>query len=246
MITTVANHKGGSTKTTTTQSLALLYGLNNKKVLLIDLDPQKNLSLIFNRLNTDLNIFDLLNGTSDITQVIYHTDYKNIDIIGGSKTIDNLNVSDVYVLKNKIDIIKNNYDLILIDTPPHLNLITQLSLIASDNVLIPLQASIFDIQGLIDIKSFIDNQIKPYNNNFYIRGLLLVKYTHRFIINRDIEKEVQKVANLLNTKVYKTSIRESSQMIKSQAIKSHPLIDSPNCNLSEDYKRLYKEVIKDV
>ena len=85
MIITITNHKGGTGKTTFVQNLAVMYALDNKRVLVVDLDSQKNLSFVFNQLNTESDIYSLLNNEVYIDKCIYPTNVKNIDIIGGSK-----------------------------------------------------------------------------------------------------------------------------------------------------------------
>lgn len=243
MITTITNHKGGTGKTTFLQNLAIMYALNKKKVLVIDLDTQKNLSFVFNNLNTEYNIYNLLNNEVYIEKCIYQTNVKNIDIIGGSKILNQLNL-DFTTLASKLNQIKNNYDYILIDTPPQLSTITAMSCIASDNILIPTLADIYSIQGLIDINTFINEIVKPYNPNIYIKGLVLIKYTDRFKLNKRLYKQIEQVADILKSKVFKTTIRESILIRECQNEKTSPLIKKPNSPISNDFKSLYKELLK--
>ena len=241
MITTIANNKGGVGKTTLTQNIAIEYSLHNKKVLIIDLDNQCNLTLLFNCLDKPYTINHLINGIVPIDQAIYKTQQKNIDIICGNESLD---ISDSMILNKLLQPIKANYDLILIDTPPTKEEITDIALLSSDNVLIPLHADIFSIQGLSHEQEQI-TKIRQYNPNLYIRGLVLMEYTHRYFLNRELESQIKEIAQILNTKVYKTTIRPSVSVPKAQASLTSVLIENPKSNVSDDFKNLYKELIKD-
>ena len=163
----IINQKGGVSKSTTAFTLA--SGINNKgyKTLCIDMDAQGNLSYTANANDDLLTIYDLLAEDANINQAIQHT--KNFDLIASSKALSGADgfITDIgkeYKLKEILESVKNNYDYIIIDTPPALGILTVNALTACDSVIIPAQADIYSLQGIEQLSK----TIQPIKNTAMI------------------------------------------------------------------------------
>lgn len=253
-IITITNQKGGVGKTTTAQNLAVGLAIRKYKVLLVDSDPQANLSFTFKVLNQPNNLYKLYTNQCKIQECIYHTDL--LDIIPSSI---NLNSADTeftrepyiynmqYLLKSQIDLIKNNYDFIIIDTPPTLGILTINALVSSDYAIVPMQADIYSIQGLTNLKIQIDTiRERTINKNLRIGGILLTKYSDRTILNRELKESIFNATQQLNTKLYNVAIRESVAVRECQSQSTCVLLQYPNNNASIDYMMFVDSVIKDM
>lgn len=254
-IITICNFKGGTGKSTTTHCLGVGLGQRGYKVLLIDADPQCNLSYVSNidiKDNTN-TIYELMKGERQPQEVIYKTQYY--DIICGSLSTSRADkdfqderyiYNAYYLLKNQIDPIKNQYDFIIIDTPPTLAIMTQNCLIASDSLIIPTQADSLCISGLANLKKQVELiKTQTINKNLYIEGILLVKYSERTTLNKILRDELINTSIQLQTKLYKYAVRESVGVRESQTLRSNVLIDNPNNNASIDYNVFIDEFIED-
>lgn len=254
-IITICNFKGGTGKSTTTHCLGVGLGQRGYKVLLIDADPQCNLSYVSNidiKDNTN-TIYELMKGERQPQEVIYKTQYY--DIICGSLSTSRADkdfqderyiYNAYYLLKNQIDPIKNQYDFIIIDTPPTLAIMTQNCLIASDSLIIPTQADSLCISGLANLKKQVELiKTQTINKNLYIEGILLVKYSERTTLNKILRDELINTSIQLQTKLYKYAVRESVGVRESQTLRSNVLIDNPNNNASIDYNAFIDEFIED-
>ncbi len=244
----VINQKGGVGKTTTTHNFG--YGLlkKKKKVLLIDLDPQENLTFtVTGQVNFKESIFDVLVGDIDINQAIHHI--GKMDIIPSSQA---LSIISKYLdegekentLKNRLKALKENYDFIIIDTPPALGNLTVNALTGSDETIITAQADIFSLQGIGQLAQSI-NAIKEYSNpKLEIKGILLTRYNKRSILTKDMTENIQEIAENLGTKVFNAKIRECIAIKESQAMNQDIFSYSPRSNGAKDYNDLVKEYLK--
>ena len=244
----VINQKGGVGKTTTAHNFG--YGLlkKKKKVLLIDLDPQENLTFtVTGQVNFKESIFDVLVGDIDINQAIHHI--GKMDIIPSSQA---LSIISKYLdegekentLKNRLKALKENYDFIIIDTPPALGNLTVNALTGSDETIITAQADIFSLQGIGQLAQSI-NAIKEYSNpKLEIKGILLTRYNKRSILTKDMTDNIQEIAENLGTKVFNAKIRECIAIKESQAMNQDIFSYSPRSNGAKDYNDLVKEYLK--
>lgn len=254
MVITITNNRGGVGKSTTAQTLAIGLYQNNKKVLLVDLDPQCNTSGTFKVDKAPNNIYRVIRGECDIRDAIYKTNY--IDVI--SSSLDLSRAEDEFkqgvyqykmhkLIKEQLDKIKNEYDYIIIDTAPNLSLMTTNAIYSSDYVLIPMLADIYSIQGL----DIINRQIQDIregtdNKKVKISGLLLTHYKAQTILNQGLKDALNDIANKINTKVYKNVIRDSIIFSDSQATNSVCLLKYPSHNATLDYIGFIKEFLKDM
>lgn len=199
-IIAIANQKGGVGKTTTSVNLAASLGVLEKKVLLIDADPQANASsgLGINVENVEIGTYQLLEHMSSAEECIISTSAPNVDIIPAHIDLVAIEIELVdkeqreYKLKEAITHLKLAYDYILIDCAPSLGLLTLNALTAADSVLIPIQCEYYALEGLGKLLNTIKSVQKIHNKNLDIEGLLLTMYDSRLRLSNQVVEEVQK------------------------------------------------------
>ena len=199
-IISVANQKGGVGKTTTTVNLAASLGVLEKKVLLIDADPQANAtsSLGLNNDDFEINIYQVFEHIGDIKKSIIKTNSPNLFIIPSHIDLVAVEIELVdkpnreMMLKNALNKVSNKFDYILIDCPPSLGLITLNALSASNSIIIPIQCEYFALEGLGKLLNTIKSIQKIHNNLLEIEGMLLTMYDSRLRLSKQVVEEVKK------------------------------------------------------
>lgn len=199
MVISIANQKGGVGKTTTTLTLASIVASKGKKVLVVDLDPQSNLTsgVGYERTQNYKSIYDVLIHDIDISEVYVSTDYENLYLVPSKIDLAATEIELVSrmsrerVLKNKLDAIRDNFDFIFIDCPPSLGLLTINALVASDGVLIPVQCEYFALEGISQLVNTVNLVKKSLNSSLEIEGVVMTMFDARTKLSVEVVKEVQ-------------------------------------------------------
>jgi len=199
-IISVSNQKGGVGKTTTALSLSAALGVLEKKVLLIDMDPQSNATsgLGVDSNEATLSSYDLIIGNAKASSIVIQTSSPNLDLIPAKIDLVGLEIEIVnessreYLLKNALEKIKEKYDFIIIDCPPSLGLITLNALTCSNSVIIPIQCEYFALEGLGKLLNTIKGVQKVHNPNLSLEGILLTMFDSRLRLSNQVKQDVKK------------------------------------------------------
>ena len=247
-IISVANQKGGVGKTTTTVNLCAILAKKNKKVLLIDADPQGNAtSGLGAEKDAEFSTYDILVSDVEIKEAIQDTIIKNLKICPANMNLAGAEVELVSMmsreqrLKEKLDLVKEEFDYIFIDCPPSLGLITLNSFTASNSVLIPIQCEYFALEGLGQLLNTINLVKKHLNKNIKIEGALLTMYDIRTNLSNQVVKEVKRY---FENKVYKTVIPRNVRLSEAPSY-GMPITEyDPRSKGAKSYDKFTKEFLK--
>lgn len=244
----IAIQKGGSGKTTTAFCLGSALKQRGEKVLYIDLDAQRNLSLSLGIEAGELSSFEVLNKTCNINEAIKTTQYG--DIVPGSYNLitADMTITETgkeYRLKEALEELESSYDSIVIDTPPGLGILTVNALTASNEVIIPAQAELYSVEGLALLNRSIETVKRYTNKDLSIGGILITRYNPRTNFSKSILDLIENYSREIGSKVYGSKIRECISLKESQALQKSIFDYAPRSNASEDYNNFVDEVIKD-
>ncbi len=244
----IANQKGGVGKTTTAVNIGTILAKKNKKILLIDADPQGNAtSGLGLEKELELSLYDVLINDVKINEIIQKTAIRNLMVCPANMNLAGAEVQLVTQmsreqrLKEKIDEIKDDYDFIFIDCPPSLGLITLNAFTASDSVFIPVQCEYFALEGLGQLLNTINLVKKHLNRTLEIEGAVLTMYDSRTNLSNQVVKEVQRY---FGNKVYKTVIPRNIKLSEAPSYGMPITIYDPKSKGARAYEKLARELIK--
>jgi len=245
-IISLLNHKGGVGKTTSAINIAAGMVELGHKVLLIDLDPQANLTLSLGIPRQKYTIYEALRGESEL---VPYSVKEGLDVITSTLDLSGAEMELIneagreFILRELFEPVREEYDFIIIDCPPSLGLLTLNALTSSHYVYIPLQTEFLALQGLTKIKQIIDKVRFRLNKKLTIGGVFATMYDGRKVLNRDVVGTIHKY---FGAKVFDTKIRDTVALAEAPAQRKDIFSYSKNSNGAKDYLSLCQEVVKRV
>ncbi len=247
IIITVSNQKGGVGKTTTSAALASGIFLTGRKVLGIDLDPQGNLGFCLGA-GTDnrYTVLDVLNGSVPVQDALVHTE-ESCDLLVSDITLSSSGLEQIpgkreCILRDAIAPVINQYEYIIIDTPPALNLLTVNAYSTSDFLIIPMSSDILSLVGLAQLKETIESVRNTLNPDFRVLGILLTKYNRRTRLAHDVLDMANQLAAQIDTHVFETKIRNGVAIAEAPAHGESIFTYNPNSLAVQDYAEFLLEI----
>lgn len=246
-IIAITNQKGGVGKTSTASAVASGLAEKGYRILAIDLDPQGNLGFCLGaEIDNSPTVYELMKGAVSIDQVVQRNGDLDIipsNILLSGAELEFNQLGREYLLRNGIASIRNQYDYIVIDTPPALNILTVNAYATTDSLIIPMVPEILSLLGISQLRETIELVKTIYNPKIEVLGILLNKYDKRRLLTRDVEEMAEVIAKELNTKVFHTKIRPSVSVAEAPAHGESVFKYAPKANSTRDYWQFIEELV---
>ncbi len=247
-IIAIANQKGGVGKTTTAINLGASLAIAEKKVLVIDIDPQANTTtgLGIDKSTVENHIYGVFEGRININEALHDHELTHMKIIPSSRQLAQFDLEAVgepdnhTYLKSSLEELEEDFDYIIIDNPPSLGLITINSLTAANSVLIPIQAEYYALEGLSDLVDTINRTREQFNPDLGIKGILLTMFDERTNLSKQVEEEIR---NFFKSKVYKAIIPRNIRLSEAPSFGKPIQLYAIKSAGSKAYMSLAKEIL---
>ena len=246
-IITITNQKGGVGKTTTALSLIDALHIKGYRVLGVDLDPQGSLGFSAGLdIENSETIYDVFKGKCPIEHSILETelgDFLPSNILLSTAELEFNTTGREYMLKSELAKISDNYDYIIIDTPPALNILTVNAYVASDSLIVPMVPEILSLLGIAQIRETINTVRRYFNPDLKVLGILLNKFNNRLTLNQEVLELSGEIARKLDTKVFDTKIHASVSVAEAPAHGRSVLTHAPYSKPAFDFMSLLYELM---
>ena len=252
MITlSISNIKGGVAKTTTAATIAAGLHKRGKRVLMIDSDPQTNLSMCFTEepQEGDSSLYSIYSGGAKIDDIKKEIK-PGLDLIVGDFSLCSADmeflgkVGSLKLLGKAIKECNSSYDYVIIDTPPNLGFLSLNAFMTSDYIVTPMAADSFSLKAIRLLKKTIDEVAEDVGKTIPVAGILLTRYTDRTNVAKILEENVNAAASLLNTKVFESRVRQATVVQESQLVKMDLFEYAPKAPVTKDYESFINELLQ--
>ena len=247
----ISNIKGGVAKTTTAATLAAGLHKRGNRVLMIDSDPQTNLSMCFTEEPQDgePSLYSIYSAGAKIDDIKIEVK-PGLDLVVGDFSLCSADmeflgkVGSLKLLGRAIKESKGNYDYVIIDTPPNLGFLSLDAFMTSDYIVTPMAADSFSLKAIRLLKKTVDEVAQDAGKDIPVAGILLTRYTDRTNVAKILEENVKAAANLLNTTVFESRVRQATVVQESQLVKMDLFEYAPKAPVTKDYDAFINELLK--
>jgi chromosome partitioning protein len=250
IVIAIANQKGGVGKTTTAINLSAAFAMRGRRTLLIDLDPQANSSMTYLDIRAvERSMYEVLSDGVPLPEIVVSSKVANLDIAPSRISLAKLEskligeIDSYYRLKDRLQAVRDRYEIVVVDTPPALGLITVNALVAATHLLIPVQSSYFALEGTDDLLETIEKIRSRPNPDLKLLGAVVTLHDKRTTLARDVHKAI---TDVFGDRVFHTTITKSIRLEESPAHREPIFTFAPQSSGAYEYYRLCEEVIERV